>query len=128
MWDCLLFLFLSTRKQQSGKRTVWATALAYSQSALHLSHHHGGSTDSWYVGNRSSRLLPLVLAILYEDRFAFTDIFEASTGGGARGSSVPVSMLALQLSCWRTAAEWTIRSSLSRCVVRTLDPPAFYHG
>jgi two-component system, LytTR family, sensor kinase len=44
---------------------------------LHLSHHTGGSTDSWYVeltGHHAS--LPLVLAILYEDyRFAFADIF-----------------------------------------------------
>jgi len=74
----LLVLFLSTHRQEGWQKAVWASALAvFAVSALHLSHHNGGSTDSWYVelsGHHAS--LPLVLAILYEDyRFAFADIF-----------------------------------------------------
>jgi len=74
----LAVLFLSTRRQQGWKRTIWATALAvFAVSALHLSHHRAGTTDAWYIeltGHHAS--LPLVLAILYEDyRFAFADIF-----------------------------------------------------
>jgi two-component system, LytTR family, sensor kinase len=74
----LLVLFLSTHRHEGWQKAVWASALAvFAVSALHLSHHTGGSTDSWYVeltGHHAS--LPLVLAILYEDyRFAFADIF-----------------------------------------------------
>jgi two-component system LytT family sensor kinase len=74
----LAVLFLSTRKQEGGHKAVWASALAvFAVSALHLGHHSGANTDSWFVeltGHHAS--LPLVLAILYEDyRFAFADIF-----------------------------------------------------
>jgi signal transduction histidine kinase len=60
------------------KKVIWASALAvFAVSALHLSHHRGGTADAWYIeltGHHAS--LPLVLAILYEDyRFAFADIF-----------------------------------------------------
>jgi hypothetical protein len=74
----LVVLFISTHRQEGWKKAIWASALAvFAVSALHLSHHSGGNTDSWYVeltGHHAS--LPLVLAILYEDyRFAFADIF-----------------------------------------------------
>jgi len=74
----LAVLFLATHRQEGWKKVVWASALAvFAVSALHLSHHSGANTDSWYVeltGHHAS--LPLVLAILYEDyRFAFADIF-----------------------------------------------------
>jgi two-component system, LytTR family, sensor kinase len=74
----LVILFLSTHRHEGWKKAVWASALAvFAVSALHLSHHSGANTDSWYVeltGHHAS--LPLVLAILYEDyRFAFADIF-----------------------------------------------------
>jgi signal transduction histidine kinase len=74
----LAVLFVSTRRHEGWKKAIWASALAvFAVSALHLSHHAGGYTDSWYVeltGHHAS--LPLVLAILYEDyRFAFADIF-----------------------------------------------------
>ena len=74
----LALLFISSPRNQGWKKAIWATALAvFAVSALHLSHHQGGSTDAWYVeltGHHAS--LPLVLAILYEDyRFAFADIF-----------------------------------------------------
>jgi signal transduction histidine kinase len=71
-------LFLSARRQEGWKKAIWASALAvFAVSALHLGHHRGGGTDSWYAeltGHHAS--LPLALAILYEDyRFAFADIF-----------------------------------------------------
>jgi hypothetical protein len=74
----LAALFLSTRHQEGWKKAAWATALAvFAVSALHLSHHQGGSADAWYTelsGHHAS--LPLALAILYQDyRFAFADIF-----------------------------------------------------
>jgi two-component system LytT family sensor kinase len=74
----LAALFLATRRQEGWKKAAWATALAvFAVSALHLSHHRGGSADAWYtelLGHHAS--LPLALAILYEDyRFAFADIF-----------------------------------------------------
>jgi two-component system, LytTR family, sensor kinase len=74
----LTTLFISTRRQEGWKKAIWASALAvFAVSALHLSHHQGAGTDSWFVeitGHHAS--LPLVLAILYEDyRFAFADIF-----------------------------------------------------
>src|SRR4029450_11537774 len=74
----LAALFLATRHQEGWKKAAWATALAvFAVSALHLSHHRGGSADAWYtelLGHHAS--LPLALAILYEDyRFAFADIF-----------------------------------------------------
>jgi hypothetical protein len=74
----LAMLFISTRRQEGWKKAIWASALAvFAVSALHLSHHSSGNSDSWYVeltGHHAS--LPLVLAILYEDyRFAFADIF-----------------------------------------------------
>src|ERR1041385_5782678 len=74
----LVLLFISTHRQEGWKKAIWASALAvFAVSALHLSHHSGGTTDTWYIeltGHHAS--LPLVLAILYEDyRFAFADIF-----------------------------------------------------
>jgi len=74
----LVVLFISTHRQEGWKKAIWASALAvFAVSALHLSHHSGGNTDTWYselTGHHAS--LPLVLAILYEDyRFAFADIF-----------------------------------------------------
>jgi len=74
----LVVLFLATRRQVGWKKAVWASALAvFAVSALHLSHHHEASTESWFtelIGHHAS--LPLALAILYEDyRFAFADIF-----------------------------------------------------
>jgi hypothetical protein len=74
----LAVLFLATHRREGWQKAVWASALAvFAVSALHLSHHTGANTDSWYVeltGHHAS--LPLVLAILYEDyRFAFADIF-----------------------------------------------------
>src|SRR4030095_13865015 len=74
----LAALFLAPRHQEGWKKAAWATALAvFAVSALHLSHHRGGSADAWYtelLGHHAS--LPLALAILYEDyRFAFADIF-----------------------------------------------------
>ncbi|MBC7933658.1 MAG: histidine kinase, partial [Rubrivivax sp.] len=74
----IVALFLSTRRQTSWKRAVWASALAvFAVSALHLSHHHDGVPESWFrelTGHHAS--LPLALAILYQDyRFAFADIF-----------------------------------------------------
>jgi two-component system, LytTR family, sensor kinase len=74
----LALLFFSTHRQEGWKKAIWASALAvFAVSALHLSHHRGGTTDSWFIeltGHHAS--LPLVLAILYEDyRFAFADIF-----------------------------------------------------
>jgi two-component system LytT family sensor kinase len=74
----LTVLVISTHRQEGWKKAIWASALAvFAVSALHLSHHQGGGTDSWFVeltGHHAS--LPLVLAILYEDyRFAFADIF-----------------------------------------------------
>jgi two-component system, LytTR family, sensor kinase len=74
----LALLFFSTHRQEGWKKAIWASALAvFAVSALHLSHHRSGTTDSWFIeltGHHAS--LPLVLAILYEDyRFAFADIF-----------------------------------------------------
>ena len=74
----LALMFLSMQRQEGWKKVIWASALAvFAVSALHLSHHRGGTTDAWYIeltGHHAS--LPLVLAILYEDyRFAFADIF-----------------------------------------------------
>ncbi len=74
----LAVLFISTHRQEGWKKAIWASALAvFAVSALHLSHHNGGTSDTWYIeltGHHAS--LPLVLAILYEDyRFAFADIF-----------------------------------------------------
>jgi len=74
----LVLLFISTRRHESWKKAIWASALAvFAVSAIHLGHHRGGATDAWYIeltGHHAS--LPLVLAILYEDyRFAFADIF-----------------------------------------------------
>jgi two-component system LytT family sensor kinase len=74
----LAVLFISTHRHEGWKKAIWASALAvFAVSALHLSHHSGGTTDTWYIeltGHHAS--LPLVLAILYEDyRFAFADIF-----------------------------------------------------
>ena len=74
----LALLFLSTHRQEGWKKAIWASALAvFAVSALHLSHHRGGTADTWFIeltGHHAS--LPLVLAILYEDfRFAFADIF-----------------------------------------------------
>jgi hypothetical protein len=74
----LALLFISTHRQEGWKKAIWASALAvFAVSALHLSHHRGGATDTWFIeltGHHAS--LPLVLAILYEDyRFAFADIF-----------------------------------------------------
>ena len=71
-------LFFVTRRQPGWKRAVWASALAvFAVSALHLSYHQGGSSESWLrelTGHHAS--LPLALAILYQDyRFAFADIF-----------------------------------------------------
>jgi hypothetical protein len=74
----LALLFFSMHRRAGWKKVIWASALAvFAVSALHLSHHRGGTTDAWYIeltGHHAS--LPLVLAILYEDyRFAFADIF-----------------------------------------------------
>jgi two-component system LytT family sensor kinase len=74
----LAVLFISTHRHEGWKKAIWASALAvFAVSALHLSHHSSGTTDTWYIeltGHHAS--LPLVLAILYEDyRFAFADIF-----------------------------------------------------
>ncbi len=71
-------LMISTRGQEGWKKAVWASALAvFAVSALHLSHHQGGTEDAWYtelIGHHASLLL--AFAILYEDyRFAFADIF-----------------------------------------------------
>lgn len=79
----MIGLFRLTRGETSGRRAVWAAALAvFAVSALHLStagaHGNSGTGgERWYtelVGHHAS--LPLALAILYQDyRFAFADIF-----------------------------------------------------
>jgi two-component system LytT family sensor kinase len=74
----IIALFLTSRRQEGWQRAVGATALAvFAVSALHLSYHHNGESNSWIrelTGHQAS--LPLVLAILYQDyRFALADIF-----------------------------------------------------
>jgi two-component system LytT family sensor kinase len=70
-------LFLLTRRRAGSERRWSMVALAvFAVSALHLSHHEGG-TESWYVelaGHHAS--IPLIFAILYQDfRFALADLF-----------------------------------------------------
>jgi hypothetical protein len=71
-------LWVLTRGQPGGRRTIWGVALAaFAVSALHLTQQHEGASTTWpmeLVGHHAS--IPLAVAILYQDYpFAFADLF-----------------------------------------------------